>query len=156
MCEFYHIREFACAHFYIWETGDDFDWLRKEWNKFEPRLKTRTEAEDFILVLADLYEGFCSESYFLKPTYELMKEFPFIVEDPNPEKEDPEIRKRIETFRDQTLNILYEVYESSEEILRNFVSVAIDFEVPHPDGYVYVQELFSELETKKDIEKGAF
>lgn len=144
MLDFYNIREIACQHFYKWEQGEDFVWLKNEWHKFEPHLKTKNEVENFILVLSDIYEHFCSESYFAKISDEDVKKYDWIIENPNLEPENPELTKIIEQFFDRTLDILLEVYKNPDEILRQFISIAIGFEVPHPDGYEYILNLFKD------------
>ncbi|HCE56618.1 MAG TPA: hypothetical protein DER09_02195 [Prolixibacteraceae bacterium] len=63
---FKDIRLFAVEFFYAWEHGEDFDWLKKEWHRFESYFSDREDAEDFILALAYIYSAFCYESFFLK------------------------------------------------------------------------------------------
>ncbi len=143
--DFYNIRQFACENFFAWENGEDFDWLKKEWNKFEPLLKNEKEVEDFILSLADIYNSFCHESYFAKITDEDVKKYDWIIEDtkPNPELPESRIKKeRIQSYFDKTLDILLEVYHCPEEIARQFVTIAISFQLPHEDGIKYIFSLF--------------
>lgn len=142
MTSFYIIKEFASNHFYKWEEGEDFIWLKDEWHKFESHLKTEQEVEDFILTLSEIYEHFCSEAYFAKITDEDAKKYDWIIKDPNPPVEKQEITKRLNEYYDRTLDILLEVYGCPDEILRQFISIAIDFEVPHPDCYKFIDDLF--------------
>ena len=156
MKDFYNIREFACKHFYTWEYGADFDWLKKEWHNFEPHLKELTEVEDFILTLADIYKSFCAEAYFAKISDENVKKYSWIIEAPEPEPDPPEtiiIKNRIKNNFDRTLDILLEVYECPEEIIREFSTIYIEFQIPHQDGYNYILNLFKDKwNPYKDIE----
>ena len=145
MKDFYNIRQFACTHFFKWEDGEDFDWLKKEWNKFEPYLNNLEEVENFILTLSDIYGSFCQEAYFERVIEEDVQKYSWIIEDPNPELfEDPKIKKRIERSFDKTLGILLTVYDCPEEILRQFTSIFIDIQLPAYDGYKYVFNLFKD------------
>lgn len=157
MKDFYNIREFACIHFYKWEDGDDFDWLKKEWYKFEPHLKEIQEVEDFILTLADIYGSFCHEAYF-ENVPDDVKKYPLIIENPNPEPtQAPEITKRIQGNYDRTLDILIKVYDCPEEILRQFTAIFIRFQIPNQDGYKYIFDLFKDKwDPNKEIESGDF
>jgi len=142
---FYSIREFACKNFYVWDNGEDFDWLRREWKKFEPMLKSEIDVEDFILTLADIYNSFCQESYFETINEEDAKKYDCIIDDTEQNVETPEsqeYKERIQNYFNQTLDILLEVYKRPEEVLRQFATIAIDFQLPHNDGYKYVFNLF--------------
>lgn len=143
--DFQFIQRYAHLHFDTWEMHEDFEWLIKEWHKFEPLLKNEKEVEDFILTLADIYNSFCHESYFATITNEDVKKYDWIIEDTEPKIELPEIqiiKKRIQNNFERTLDILLEVYECPEEILRQFVTITIDFQLPHYDGYKFVFDLF--------------
>lgn len=138
---FYDIRLFAEEHFNAWEHGEDFDWLKKEWHKFEPHISEQKEAEDFILALAYIYSAFCHESYFLKSKEGIVTIQEYVSEF---EEEHPEFIERINKKFDFTLELLLKAYKRPSEILREFVSIAIAFELPHPDGYEYIKELFKD------------
>ncbi len=150
---FYDIRLFAAAHFYSWENGEDFDWLKKEWTKFENHFQDVQEAEDFILVLAYIYATFCHESFFLKSKEGVMTVWDY-AKDIEPEH--PEFMERINKKFDFTLDILLKVYDRPSEFLRELVSIAIDFELPHPDGYEYIKELFKDKYKEPDIDSFIF
>lgn len=130
---FYNIRQFACEHFYAWEEGEDFFWLKKEWHKFESFFSNKRETEDFILALAYLYNSFCQEAYFATISDENVKKYEWIIENSEQIKETPESQKRkerIQNYFDKTLDILLEVYECPEELARQFVTIAIGFQLP--------------------------
>lgn len=140
--DFYNNRQFACEHFYAWENGEDFDWLKKEWHKFEPYLTNKKEVQDFILTLAHIYNSFCHEAYFAETTNENAKKyewlFDFVEKDP--------LKAQIEKERviknlDKTLDIILKTYEFPNEIARQFVSIAIGFELSNNDGIKYIFDL---------------
>jgi len=145
---FYKIKNFAIEYFYAWEHGEDFDWLNKEWPKFEEHFQDVTEAEDFILVLAYIYSAFCHESFFLKSSEGVLTVQEYVNEF---EKEHPEFIERINKKFDFTLELLLKAYNKPTEILREIVSIAIAFELPHPDGYEYIRELFKDKYKEPDI-----
>ena len=157
MKEFHDIREFACKHFYTWEHGVDFDWLKKEWHKFDPHLKDLAEVEDFILTLADIYNSFCHEAYFATVTEEELKKCSGFIKTPEPEPapDPPEtiiIKNRIKNNFNKTLDILLEVYRFPEEIIREFSTIYIEFQIPHQDGYDYILNIFKDkFNPDKDI-----
>jgi hypothetical protein len=145
MTDFYNIRQFACEHFFAWEIGEDFDWIKKEWKKFEPHLKNEREVEDFILSLAKIYNSFCHAAYFEDVTDEDIEKYPWIIQDQDSEPSpNQELEKRIENYYDKTLDILLEVYTTPEEILRQFTSVFIDIQLPSYDGYKFIFDLFKD------------
>ena len=156
MIDFYNIRQFACEHFYSWEHGVDFDWLKKEWHKFNPHLKDLAEVEDFILTLADIYLSFVHEAYFATITEEDVKKYAWIIEAPEPEPDPPKtikIKNRIKNNFDRTLDILLEVYNCPEEIIREFSTIYIEFQIPHQDGYDYILNLVkNKFDPDKEIE----
>lgn len=151
MHDFYNIKEFACKHFYSWEEGEDFIWMKNEWHKFLPHLNNLEEVESFILTLSNFYEKFCGEAYFAKISDEDVKKYPWIIENPNPPTEEPEVIERITKFHDKTVEILLKVYGSPSEVLREFVSIAIDFEVPHPDSYKFIFDLCKEIYVEPEL-----
>ncbi|HCE56617.1 MAG TPA: hypothetical protein DER09_02190 [Prolixibacteraceae bacterium] len=63
-----------------------------------------------------------------------------------------EFVKRIENKLDYTLDLLLYVYKRPDEIIREFVSIAIAFELPHTDSYEYVQKLFQDKYKEQDFE----
>ena len=131
MISFYKIKEFACKNFYAWEDGNDFLWMKKEWNKFYDDFKTEEQAKKFIECLSDIYDVFCHAAYF-EPTdskYALGK---------------PE-----HTYLSKTLEILLEVYERPENIYREFSSIKFDWQMPHPDGRKFIYELMEEKWNEK-------
>ena len=149
MIPFNDIRIFAAEFFYAWEHGEDFDWLRKEWHKFEPHLSDRTEAEDFILALAYIYSAFCYESFFLKSREGVLTVQECVDEY---ESKHAEFIKRIENKLDFTLDLLLKVYKRPDEVLREFVTIAIAFELPNPAGYEYIENLFKDIYKEPDID----
>jgi hypothetical protein len=147
---FNDIRIFAVTYFYAWENGEDFDWLKKEWRKFAPHINDKKEAEDFILVLAYIYSAFCHESFFLKSKEGIMT----VREYANDlGQEHPEFVERINKKIDFTLELLLKAYHRPVVFLRELVSIAIGFELPHPDGYEYIKELFKNKYNEPDIDK---
>jgi hypothetical protein len=150
---FFDIKAFAVEYFWSWEMGEDFDWLKKEWVKFEEHFSTKEEAETFILVLSYIYSSFCHESFFLKSSEGKMtvKEY---IDDFIPQH--PEFIERIEGKIIPTLNLLLRVYNNPTEVLRELVSIAIGFELPHPDGYKYIEWLFRDRYKEPDVEDAIF
>ncbi|RIJ48758.1 hypothetical protein D1614_09515 [Maribellus luteus] len=148
MLAFSNVKKFAVEHFNAWEHGEDFDWLKKEWHKFEPLISEQKDAEDFILTLAYIYSAFCHESYFLKSKEGIMTIQEYVREF---EEEHPVFIERINRKFDFTLELLLRAYNRPSEILREFVSIAINFELPHPDGYDFVKNLFQEKYKERDI-----
>ncbi len=145
---FTDIRIFAAEFFYAWENGADFDWLKKEWHKFEPFLKDEREAEDFILALGYIYYAFCFESFFLKRSDAIATVQNYVYET---ESDLPEFVERTNNKLDFTLDLLLKVYIRPEEVLREIVSLAIAFELPHPDGYKYIIDLFKDKYDESEI-----
>jgi hypothetical protein len=149
MLAFSNVKKFAVEHFNAWEHGEDFDWLKKEWHIFEPHISEQKEAEDFILTLAYIYSAFCHESYFLKSKDGIITVQEYISEF---EEEHPEFTERINKKFDFTLELLLKAYNRPSEILRELVSIAIHFELPHPDGYEYIRKLYIKKYKEPDIE----
>jgi len=149
MTAFYDIRDFAAEHFFIWENGEDFDWLKREWHKFQDHFQNQTEAEDFILVLAYIYSAFCHESFFLKSNAGMLT-IPEYVNEFEPEH--PEFIERIDKYSDCCLELLLKTYSKPVEVLRELVSIAIAFELPHPDGYEYIRKLFTNVYKEPDVD----
>lgn len=58
------IRLIACEHVYSWDNGEDFYWLQQQWNSLQSSLKSRAEAEAFILCLNELYTLWRYDSFF--------------------------------------------------------------------------------------------
>jgi hypothetical protein len=136
MKEFNKIRYIACEHFYAWEDGEDFDWLRKEWPKFQGYLKSNQEIEEFILTLAYFYNLFCLISYF-----EGASDIEKAILKPSVDDESAQV---IYHNFDRTLDILLKVYTCPYEILRQFTTIYIQYEIPHIDGHRFIYRLFDE------------
>ncbi|MBN1820754.1 MAG: hypothetical protein JW833_08555 [Prolixibacteraceae bacterium] len=143
MIDFRTIRAFAAKHFYTWPDGQDFNWLRKNWHKFEQYFSTESEAEDFIIALSYIYMAFCIEAYFEKPAD--VKEYlkiSWFVEDycsdePFPGCYEEQINRGYKT----ALEILRKNYHP-DDILREFSSIKIDEFFPHPDGQQYIYDVW--------------
>lgn len=142
MLAFSNVKKFAVEHFNAWEHGEDFDWLKKEWHKFEPHISEQKDAEDFILTLAYIYSAFCHESYFLKSKEGIITVQEYVSEF---EEGHPEFTEHINKKFDFTLDLLLKAYNRPSEILRELISITIHFELPHPDGYEYIKELFNDI-----------
>jgi len=128
---FYRIKEFACKNFHAWEDGKDFFWLKKEWGKFSDNFNNEKQANDFIICLSDIYDVFCHAAYFEsnRSKYEL--------ENPH------------HTSLDKTIDILVETYERPEDIYREFATIKMDWQMPHPDGRKFIYELMEEKWNEK-------
>lgn len=149
MLAFSNVKKFAVEHFYAWENGEDFDWLKKEWHKFEPHVKNTREAEDFILALGYIYFAFCFESFFIKSSEGIATIQDYANET---ESDLPEFIERTNKKFDFTLDLLLKVYRRPSEVLREFVSIAIAFELPNPAGYDYIENLFKDIYKESDID----
>jgi hypothetical protein len=134
MKEFYQIRGIACEHFYKWEDGEDFDWLRKEWPKFKRHLNSNQEIEEFILTLAYFYNLFCHISYF-----EGESDIEKAILKPSSKNDSDQV---IYDNFDKTLDILIKVYTCPYEVLRQFSTIFIQYEIPHFDGHRFIYRLF--------------
>ena len=64
MVTFYKIKDVAVQHFYSWEDGEDFDWLRRNWSKFN--LSSEEDAKAFIYAAGYIYSTYVKEAFFLK------------------------------------------------------------------------------------------
>lgn len=128
--EFRTIRCFAVEAFYFWESGEDFLWLKNEWSRFSKYFETIEQAEEFIDCLRLIYEEFCCEAYGVgggsDQFYRYVDQLFF------PEKLSIAIK------------ILWEEYNNIDEIVRQFASIAIDFEFPHNDGVKFLIDLFGD------------
>tara|TARA_B100000508_G_scaffold126864_1_gene111639 strand:- start:413 stop:841 length:429 start_codon:yes stop_codon:yes gene_type:complete len=131
LINFYKIKDFACKNFYVWENGNDFIWLKKEWDNFEKHLETEANAIAFICCLSDIYDVFCHAAYF----------------EPNVSKYELGQPKHI--YLSKTLDIILEVYERPEDIYREFSSIKIDWQMPHSDGRKFIYELLEEKWNEK-------
>tara|TARA_B100000508_G_C11453470_1_gene275416 strand:+ start:1417 stop:1827 length:411 start_codon:yes stop_codon:yes gene_type:complete len=131
MINFYAIKVFACKNFYSWEDGNDFNWLKKEWEKFNDYFQSEKDAKNFIICLSDIYDIFCHAAYFESngSKYSLSQ---------------PE-----HIYTSKTLTILLEVYERPEDIYREFSSIKIDWQMPHSDGRKFIYDLLEEKWNEK-------
>ena len=55
-----------------------------------------------------------------------------------------EISTRVYNFFDKSLDILLKAYKNPRNIIREFISIAIGFELPHPDCYNYIYGLYKD------------
>lgn len=61
--------------FSIWQNGEDLEWLKKNWNKFNWTYKDETEKIELkikLLTLINIYYEFCHEAYNM--TYEILSD----------------------------------------------------------------------------------
>lgn len=148
MIEFYDVKDLAIKHFYSWENGEDFDWLRKNFEKFN--LSTIEEANTFIYCMGYIYSTYVSEAIKAKHTDSIMTvELYCKYEDHLTH----EIQRLIEKNLIKTYQRLFDVYHYAEELYREFASISIEFAVPHQDGYKYLKSIADKygLEKSRDI-----
>lgn len=126
LIKFYSIKDFACKNFYAWENGDDFIWLKEEWEKFEQYIETEANAKAFISCLSEIYDLFSHASYFANNGNEY------------------ELSNPIHKYMDRTIEILLKVFERPEDVYREFATIKMDWMLPHPDGRKFIYELMEE------------
>lgn len=153
---FFSNREFACQKFYHWETGDDFNWLRKEWYKFEQFLSNKDESKIFILSLAYIYNEFCIKAY--SEEYNELDRTSILEcsEKAINTNEITNLQNKIKPCLDKALDIMLDVYGNPEEISREFASITINFQLPYDDGIKYIYNLFEDKWEQKAFKPPPF
>jgi len=147
MIDFYYIKELAVKHFYAWHDGEDFDWLRKNWSKFE--LETLEEAKIFIYCMGYIYDIYVCEAIKGKYT-DRIKTLEEYCE--GHDHRTLEIQNLIKDNLLKTYQKLYDVFKYTEELYREFSSITISFEPPHIDGYKYLKGIADEYDLEKSKE----
>jgi len=141
---FHENRLFALEHFYVWENGEDFDWLQREWEMIGCINSTDKEyVEQYILTLAHIYDMFCHECYEKRCSIDDFKKYRLTVDDTVIEHPADRLKKanQDEIF-DDVLDSLICTYVTPEEIAKQFIGIGISYLLPHEDGVTFIYKLF--------------
>ncbi|MFC2117361.1 hypothetical protein ACFLSY_01800 [Bacteroidota bacterium] len=134
MVQFYDVREVAVTHLYILGDGEDFNWLRKNFDKFN--LSSVDEAKTFIYCLGYIYDTYVSEAIKAKHTdrIQTIKEYCDYKDQIT-----SDIQNIIEKNISDALKKILNTFHGAENLYREFASITIEFAVPHQDGYEYLK-----------------
>lgn len=125
MVTFFDLKHIAVKYFYKMPFGEDFIWLKNNFDKFN--LADQETAEKFIYTLAYVYDCYCAEAY--AGDIELVDEFA---------KESTDLYTLIKDNERYCFEILINTFNNVYEIDREFAKINIDQNLPHIDGLKFL------------------
>lgn len=125
MVTFFDLKHIAVKYFYKKPSGEDFIWLKNNFDKFG--LVDQETAEKFICTLAYVYDCYYAESY--AGDIELVDEFA---------KESTDLYMLIKDNERSCFEVLINAFDNVYEIDREFAKINIDVNLPHTDGLKFL------------------
>jgi hypothetical protein len=137
--DFFEIRKLAIKYFYNHKNGNDFLWLKKNFDKFQ--IKSVAEAKNFLPTLQYIFNNF-----LLKANNERALSIKQYARNNKIEKSEIEI---IENQIIKTWLILFSAFDGPYDLNREFASIIIDSQLAHLASLEYITETSREIGYEK-------